>query len=93
MIKTFRHKPLADLFEAGTSGKIDNRLHRRILIRLDALNDAALAEDLRMPGYDFHPLKGFDPTRYSIHVNGPWCITFEFAEGDAYKVDSSSTTR
>jgi len=25
--------------------------------------------------------------RYTIHVNGPWCITFEFQDGDAYRVD------
>lgn len=25
--------------------------------------------------------------RYSIHVNGPWCITFEFENGSAYRVD------
>jgi proteic killer suppression protein len=22
-----------------------------------------------------------------VHVNGPWCLTFEFADGDAYRVD------
>ena len=32
-----------------------------------------------------HSLKGVK--RYTIHVNGPWCITFEFEEGDAYRID------
>jgi plasmid maintenance system killer protein len=27
------------------------------------------------------------PVRYSVHVNGPWCITFEFEGGDATRVD------
>jgi len=27
------------------------------------------------------------PKRYTIHVNGPWSITFEFDAGDAYRVD------
>jgi len=27
------------------------------------------------------------PKRYSIHVNGPWCITFEWEEGEALRVD------
>jgi toxin HigB-1 len=27
-------------------------------------------------GFDFHALRG-TPRRYSIHVNGPWGITFE----------------
>jgi proteic killer suppression protein len=39
------------------------------------------------PGFDFHALRGFKPTRYSVHVNGPWCITFEFDNGDACRVD------
>jgi proteic killer suppression protein len=25
--------------------------------------------------------------RYTVHVNGPWCITFEFEGGDVYRVD------
>ncbi|WP_245442580.1 type II toxin-antitoxin system RelE/ParE family toxin [Mesorhizobium hawassense] len=30
---------------------------------------------------------GFEPTRYTVHVNGPWCITFEFDGEDAARVD------
>ena len=26
-------------------------------------------------------LRGFKPPRYSVHVNGPWCVTFEFEGG------------
>jgi toxin HigB-1 len=39
-----------------------------------------------VPGFNFHGLQGV-PTRYSIHVNGPWCLTFEWEEGDALRVD------
>jgi toxin HigB-1 len=61
-------------------------MHVRILRRLQALNDATRAEDMNIPGFVFHQLRGFDPTRYSIHINGPWCITFGFADGDAQEV-------
>jgi proteic killer suppression protein len=27
------------------------------------------------------------PERYSLHVNGPWAITFEWIDGDALRVD------
>jgi proteic killer suppression protein len=27
------------------------------------------------------------PQRYSIHVNGPWCITFEWEGSEALRVD------
>ena len=66
---------------------VDAKLHRRILIRLDRLDVADRPEDMNVPGFDFHALKGFKPIRYTVHVNGPWCITFEFEDGDAYRVD------
>jgi hypothetical protein len=44
-------------------------------------------EDMNLPGFDFHALRGFSPTRYMVHVNGPWCITFEFDGKDAAQVD------
>lgn len=87
MIRSFRHKGLAELFEDGRTAKLDAKMHRRVVVRLDALNDAVTLDDLRMPGYDFHALRGFDPVRYTIHVNGPWCITFEFDGRDAWRVD------
>jgi proteic killer suppression protein len=61
-------------------------MHERIVRRLDRLEEAAKPEEMNIPGFDFHPLHG-RPRRYSVHVNGPWCITFEFSGGDAYRVD------
>ena len=54
--------------------------------RLDALDQAKSLTDLNLPGFNFHGLQGI-PKRYSIHVNGPWCITFEWEDGDALKID------
>lgn len=87
MIKSFKNKALADLWHTSRSPKIDVRLARRILARLEALNDAERPDDMNLPGFDFHALNGFRPTRYTVHVNGPWCITFEFDNGEAFRVD------
>lgn len=87
MLKTFKSKGLAELWDKGTTARIDQKMHLRILRRLDALNSATRPEDMTVPGFDFHPLRGFDPTRYTIHVNGPWCITFAFDGPDAVAVD------
>ena len=62
-------------------------MHKRILMRLDRLDIVITVAEMNVPGFDFHALRGFDPTRYSVHINGPWCITFEFKDGDAYRVD------
>ena len=87
MIKSFRSKALADLFATGKTAKIDVKLQKRILIRLDRLEQAEKPDDMNLPGVDFHALKGHSPTRYTVHVNGPWCITFECDGNDATRVD------
>ena len=87
MIRTFRSKALADLWSKGRSAKIDARLRARILVRLDRLNVVSAPEQMNLPGFDFHALKGFTPTRYTVHVHGPWCLTFEFDAGDALRVN------
>ena len=86
MIRSFRHKGLAELFRSGTSAKVDATLRERIVRRLDALNAATAPGDMNLPGFDFHALRG-KPKRYSVHVNGPWWITFEFAEGEGWRVE------
>jgi toxin HigB-1 len=87
VIRTFKYKSLAAFWAEGRSRRIDQRLQGRILRLLDRLDQAEGPQDMDFAGTRFHALKGFKPTRYTVHVNGPWCITFEFADGDAYEVD------
>ena len=87
MIRSFKGKGLAELWEKGRTGKIDAKMQARILRRLDRLAVIVRPEEMNVPGFDFHFLPGFKPTRYSVHVNGPWCITFEFEDGDACRVE------
>jgi proteic killer suppression protein len=75
MVQSFKNKGLVELFERGHSRRIRQDLQRRCLRRLEALDQAESLTDLNMPGFNFHSLQGL-PKRYSIHINGPWCITF-----------------
>jgi proteic killer suppression protein len=86
MIRSFKHKGLAELFERGRSRRVGQELHARCLRRLEALDQAESLTDLNVPGFHFHSLQGV-PIRYSLHVNGPWCVTFEWADGEALRVD------
>jgi proteic killer suppression protein len=86
VIESFRHRGLKELFETGKSARIRPDLQRRALVRLDALEAATSLDALHQPRFDFHPLRG-RPQRYSIHINGPWCLTFEWSEGAALRVD------
>lgn len=56
----------------------------RLLDRLDA---AAKPEDMGLPGYRFHPLKGERKGTYPVSVSGNWRLTFRFVGEDATDVD------
>lgn len=56
-------------------------------MQLAALDTAHFLEDLDIPGYRLHPLKGDRKGLWSIAVNGNWRITFEFEEGHVYIVN------
>jgi len=86
VIKSFRHAGLRELFETGRSPRVRADLQRRALVRLKALDEAVLVSDINVPGFNFHRLQG-RPVRFSVHVNGPWCLTFEWEDGDAVRVN------
>ena len=74
------------MFEFGRTRRVRQDLQSRCLRPLDALDQADVLNDMNVPGFNFHGLHG-KPKRYSIHVNGPWCITFEWAKGKALRID------
>jgi proteic killer suppression protein len=78
---------LKELFETGRTAGIDSRYHQRCMLRLDMINVAVSLAQLRMPGWNLHPLKRDQPGRHAIAVSGPWRITFEFRDKNAYLVD------
>jgi len=86
VIRSFRHKGLAELFTTGRSRLVRADLVGRVQERLSVLHVAPTLDALRVPGFNFHRLHG-KPVRYSLHVNGPWCVTFEWTGTDAERVD------
>ena len=56
-------------------------------MQLAALDTAQKIEDMRLPGYRLHPLKGSRKGCWSITVNGNWRLTFKFIDGNAYILD------
>lgn len=54
------------------------------LFRLDA---ASSLNELDIPGYRLHPLKGRLLGHYSVWVSGNWRVTFRFVGNDVELVD------
>ena len=87
MIKSFKHKGLRVFFETGSKKGIQAKHAIKLRLQLAALDTAQVIEDLDIPGYRLHQLKGLRKDTWSITVNGNWRITFEFENGHAYIVD------
>ena len=87
MIKSFRHKGLEAFFATGSIRGIQAAHSKKLRMQLAALDTATGIEDMDIPGYRLHPLKGDRKGVWSITVNGNWRITFEFTAGDAYIVN------
>ena len=59
-------------------------LIERMLDRLDAV---VVPEDMDLPGFKFHELKGKRKGIYAVSVSGNWRITFKFDGEGAFDVD------
>ena len=87
MILTFRHKGLDRFFSKSDYRGIPGQHAARIERLLDRLDTALRPEDMDLPGYRFHPLKGDRKGSYAVSVSGNWRLTFRFAGEDATDVD------
>lgn len=87
MIKSFKHKGIKLFFEKGDYSGIQAKHRNKLRMQLGALDTAQVIEDMDLPGYGLHKLKGDRKNSWSIIVNGNWRLTFEFYNGDAYIVN------
>ena len=87
MIKSIRHKGLAKLFESGSTAGVQATHAKRLRLQLAALDTAQTIDDMDIPGFGLHPLRGKLRGRWSIWVNGNWRLTFEFKDGNVYVLD------
>lgn len=87
MIRSFRHKGLRRFHETGRTSGIQPAHAKKIRLQLAALETAATIDDMDIPGFRLHPLKGDRRDQWAIAVSGNWRITFEFRDGNAYLID------
>ena len=56
-------------------------------MQLAALDTASSIDDMDIPGYRLHPLKGDRKGLWSISVSGNWRLTFQFTDGNVFILD------
>ncbi len=87
MIKSFKHKGLQRFFETGSIAGIQADHQKRLRIQLAALDTAQVIDDMDIPGFRLHPLKGDRKGDWAVTVNKNWRLTFKFANGNASDID------
>ncbi len=87
MIRSFRSKALRRLVEQGDASKLSVPNIRRVETILARLDGAVSPDDMNLPGYRFHGLKGRDKGRYAVDASGNWRITFGWDGKDAVDVN------
>jgi len=87
MIQSFRHKGLQRLFEKADSSKVSAQDVQKLEHILAVLNHATKPEDMGLPGFRLHPLKGSMKGFWSVTLRANWRVIFRIKNGDIYDVD------
>ena len=87
MIVSFRHKGLKRFYDTGSTVGIQTAHAKRLRFQLAALDTAVSIQDMDIPGFHLHPLKGQRKGTWSISVSGNWRMTFRFEDGNAHIVN------
>jgi toxin HigB-1 len=87
VIVSFRHKGLEALYRRGSTKGVQAAHVDKLRRILSALDVALSPDELTIPSFRTHPLKGKLAGHWSIWVSGNWRVTFRFVEQDVELVD------
>ena len=83
MIKSFRHKGLKAFFQTGDKSGIQAQHETRLRMQLAKLDAAQSPDDMDLPNWRLHPLKGSLKGHWAVWVDRNWRMTFKFEGNDA----------
>ena len=75
------------LYERGDRSKIRADLVDKVERILARLDQALMIEDMNLPGYRLHELKGDLKGFWSVSISGNWRIIFRFESGKACDIE------
>ena len=88
MIKSFRCRETAKVWDGESSRKFPGDIQDRALRKLRQLDAARVLDDLRNPpGNRLEALQGARKGQMSLRINDQWRICFVWKDGDATEVE------
>ncbi len=87
MIRSFAHKGLESYFKTGSKAGIQAAHANRLRLQLAKLDTSNTADDMALPGWKLHPLKGNMKGHWAVWVDQNWRLTFKIENNHAIVVD------
>ena len=87
MIRSFKHRGLKALYDGRTARRVAPEHVEKLRDILAALDQSRRAEDMDLPGFRLHRLKGGLRGHWAVSVSGNWRVTFRLEDGHAVEVD------
>lgn len=87
MIVSIKHKGLKLLWTRGNGSKLPADQIEKIKDILVIIDAAEEIDNMDLPGFRLHPLKGNLAGFWAVVVKANWRIIFEFENGNAYLLD------
>jgi proteic killer suppression protein len=87
MIMSFRHRGLKRLYERGEAAQVRPDMLEKIENILARLDVATTPENMDLPGFRLHPLRGDLRGFWSVTVRANWRIIWRFENAHAVDVD------
>jgi proteic killer suppression protein len=87
MIRSFRHRGLKALYDGRTARRVAPEHLEKLRDILALLDRSRKPDDMNLPGFRLHPLKGGLTGHWAVWVSGNWRVTFRFEDGDVVNVD------
>lgn len=87
MIRSFKHRGLKALFDGRTVKRVAPDHVQKLRDILAVLDRSRTAQDMDLPGFRLHALRGTLQGHYAVSVSGSWRVTFRFENGHAVDVD------
>ncbi|HEX3537759.1 MAG TPA: type II toxin-antitoxin system RelE/ParE family toxin [Stellaceae bacterium] len=87
MIRSFRHRGLKGLYDGRTARRGAPEHVQKLRDILAVLDRSRMPEDMNLPGFRLHQLRGELRGYWAVSVSGNWRVTFRFEEGEVVDVD------
>lgn len=87
MIQSFAHKGLRQLYENDDGRKLPSDMLKRVSLLLHALDQTKVVDELDLPTFKLHALRGDLRGFWAVTVRANWRLVFRFKEGNVLDLD------